>query len=81
MFSLLQLDANLIEGELYNRLAQKILRQQSGASKFKLLRKCGKLVSKARQDQQRQCGPGPVSSTHRIVCDHPPTLGSKNITR
>ena len=73
--SLLQLDANLVEGELYNRLARKKHKDyQSVASKFKLLRKCGKPVSKTRQDQQRQCGPGSVSSTHRIFFapTHPP---------
>ena len=53
---LFQLDANLIEGEPYNRLAQKNKRRQ-------IYRKYGKPVFKARQNS---VGPGPVSSTHRF---------------
>ena len=49
--SLLQLDANLIEREPYNRLAQKNKRRlKCGATKFKYL------ISKIRQDKQHQCG-------------------------
>ena len=55
---LLQLDANLIEGEPYNQLAQlKNERRLKWRDKIQIYRKYGKLVFKARQNKWRQWGP------------------------
>ena len=55
-FSLLQFDANLMEGEPYNRLNRKNKRRLNVARQnSNIFRKCGKPVPKTRQDKQRQC--------------------------
>ena len=57
IFSLLQLDANLIEGEPYNRLAQLKNKRQEWHDKIQIYRKYGKPVFKACQNERRQWGP------------------------
>ena len=72
-FSLLQLDANLIEGEPYNRLTQlKNKRRLKWRDKIQIYQKYGKPVFKARQKQTASVGPSPVSSTPRLF-SRPPT--------
>ena len=57
-FSLLQLDANLIEREPYNCLEQlKNKRRPKWRDKIQIYRKYGKQVFKARQNERRQWGP------------------------
>ena len=80
--SLLQLDANLIEGEPYNRLAQlKNKRRLKWRDKIQIYRKYGKPVFKARQNKRRQWGPVQCHRHTVYFRDHPLTHGSKNITR
>ena len=56
--SLLQFDANLIEGEPYNRLAQlKNKRRLKWRNKIQIYRTYGKPAFKARQNKRRQWGP------------------------
>ena len=79
---LIQLDANLIEGEPYNRLAQlKNKRQLKWRDKIQIYWKYGKLVFKAGQNKQCQWGPVQCYRYTVYFCAHPPTCGSKNVTR
>ena len=66
MTKLVQLDANLIEEEPYNRLAPKIKDDRSGVTKFKYIRNVGNRFL----SPPKCVGPGPVSSTHRFFAKY-----------
>ena len=55
------MDANLIEGEPYNRLARKNKRRRKcGATKFKYLGNVGNQFQKPAKTNSVSVGPGPV---------------------
>ena len=54
-FSLLQLDANLIEGEPFNRFMQKNKRRLNVAQQNSNISEIWETGSKTRQNEQRQC--------------------------
>ena len=81
--SLCQLDANLIEGEPYNRFAQKILQRR-------LKWRVQIQTNKETWETGSKNPPRPTASVRSPVqCHqhtdffraHPPTCGSKNVTR
>ena len=76
-YSLLQLDANLIEGEPYNHLAWKNKRQLKWRDKIQIYQKCGKPISKPAKTNSVTVDPSPVWSTQRFFAPARPPVGQK----
>ena len=76
VFTLLQLDANLIEGEPYNRLTYlKNKRQLKRRNKIQIYQKYRKVVFKAHQNEQGQWGPVRCHRrTDLFTPTHPPPV-------
>ena len=80
-FSLLQLDANLIEEEPYNRLTQKNKRRLNEVQQNSNISEMWETgFQKPAKTNSISVGPSPVSTTHRFFRARPPTPGSKNVT-
>ena len=75
--SLLQFDANLIEGEPYNHLAWKNKRQLKWRDKIQIYQKCGKPISKPAKTNSVTVDPSPVWSTQRFFAPARPPVGQK----
>ena len=81
MYSMLvQLDANLIEEEPYNRLAWKIKRRLKWRDKIQIYQKCGKPVSKPAKTNGVSGAQSGVIDTQSFWAPMTRLLGQKNIS-